>query len=88
MTDTTSQNGSASRGAGGSRHGNGFRTLSTPVIILLLSLAAIAVYSNSLGAPFVFDDFENIQHPATVRMDRLDLDHLLKRPGGDLPPVP
>ncbi len=76
----------AARGEGGARQAH--RSLPTAVMILLLVLAAAAVYSNSLGVPFVFDDFENIQHMSTVQMDRLDLDHLLRAARGRHPARP
>ncbi len=64
--------------------GKGRRPVPVFWMALLLAAAAVAVYSNSLGAPFVFDDFENIQHPAGIRMDRLDVAHLLQAARGRL----
>ena len=63
-------------------------SLPAPVAVLPLALAAMAVYSNSLGASFVFDDFENIERMSTARMDRIDLYHLLGAAHGRLPARP
>ena len=42
------------------------------IAILLLAVLCIAVYSNTLDVPYVFDDARNIAQNKHIRVDHLD----------------
>ena len=48
------------------------------LFVTALYLIGLTVYSNSLGGPFIFDDYPNIRDNASVRMTRVDIDSLYR----------
>lgn len=48
------------------------------IIPLLLTFAAAAIYSNTLQAPFIFDNPENIRQNTALRIKALNVNNLLE----------
>ena len=48
------------------------------LFVTALYLIGLTVYSNSLGGPFIFDDYPNIRDNASIRMTRVDIDSLYR----------
>lgn len=48
------------------------------LFVAVLYLLGLAVYSNTLSGPFIFDDYPNIRDNPSIRMTRVDIDSLYR----------